>query len=108
MIQRFHPKNEDKSLYLSLFERQAKRIDVDSKDWIPGLLMMLPSDLVQSITRESEENFDYYTYNKNKILKRLKLSSDEFRKKFVQHQESPGKTLRDYVFEITNFFFKAD
>ncbi|GFS46729.1 uncharacterized protein NPIL_107151 [Nephila pilipes] len=63
MFQRFDSKNDGISLYLSLFERRAKKIDINSKDWISRLLMLLPPDLVQSIPQKSGENFDNYTYN---------------------------------------------
>ncbi|GBL92135.1 hypothetical protein AVEN_91486-1 [Araneus ventricosus] len=60
----FDSKNGDITLFLSLFERQAKRAQIDTKDWVFGLLMLLPSDIVQLIARESEENFDNYKYKK--------------------------------------------
>ncbi|GBO07902.1 hypothetical protein AVEN_151347-1, partial [Araneus ventricosus] len=49
----FDSKNGDITLFLSLFERQAKRAQIDTKDWVSGLLMLLPSDIVQLIARES-------------------------------------------------------
>ncbi|CAL1276574.1 unnamed protein product [Larinioides sclopetarius] len=87
----FDPKNGDITLFLSLFERQAKRVQIDARDWVSGLLMLLPSDNVQLIARESEENFDNYSYIKSVLLKRFKLSPEEFRKKFLHHQKSPEK-----------------
>ncbi|GBM62737.1 hypothetical protein AVEN_81509-1 [Araneus ventricosus] len=45
----FDSKNGD----ITLFERQAKRAQIDTKDWISGLLVLLPSDIVQLIARES-------------------------------------------------------
>ncbi|GFT56679.1 uncharacterized protein NPIL_92291 [Nephila pilipes] len=62
MILKFDPKNDDISLCLSIFERQAKRVEVDAKDWASELSTVLHTDLVQSIARELEENFDNYTH----------------------------------------------
>ncbi|GBM23098.1 hypothetical protein AVEN_150518-1 [Araneus ventricosus] len=100
----FDSKNGDITLFLSLFERQAKRAQIDTKDWVSGLLMLLPSDIVQLIARESEENFDNYNYIKSVLLKRFKLSPEEFRKKFLHHQKNSEKSWREFTFEISNYF----
>ncbi|GBM25702.1 hypothetical protein AVEN_241976-1 [Araneus ventricosus] len=100
----FDSKNGDITLFLSLFERQAKRAQIDTKDWVSGLLMLLPSDIVQLIARESDENFDNYNYIKSVLLKRFKLSPEEFRKKFLHHQKNSEKSWREYTFEISNYF----
>ncbi|GBM14030.1 hypothetical protein AVEN_72947-1, partial [Araneus ventricosus] len=100
----FDSKNGDITLFLSLFERQAKRAQIDTKDWVSGLLMLLPSDIVQLIVRESDENFDNYNYIKSVLLKRFKLSPEEFRKKFLHHQKNSEKSWREYAFEISNYF----
>ncbi|GBM39808.1 hypothetical protein AVEN_45773-1 [Araneus ventricosus] len=91
-IPSFDAKNGDITLFLSLFEREAKRAQIDKKDWVSGLLMLLPSDIVQLIARESEENCDNNNYIKGELLKIFKLSPDEFRKKFLHHQRNSGKT----------------
>ncbi|GBM20367.1 hypothetical protein AVEN_222081-1 [Araneus ventricosus] len=100
----FDSKNGDITLFLSLFERQAKRAQIDTKDWVSGLLMLLPSDIVQLIARESEENFDNYNYIKSVLLKRFKLSPEEFRRKFLHHQKNSEKSWREFTFEISNYF----
>ncbi|GBM29920.1 hypothetical protein AVEN_111228-1 [Araneus ventricosus] len=100
----FDSKNGDITLFLSLFERQAKRAQIDTKDWVSGLLVLLPSDIVQLIARESEENFDNYNYIKSVLLKRFKLSLEEFRRKFFHHQRNSEKSWREFTFEISNYF----
>ncbi|GBN70333.1 hypothetical protein AVEN_217675-1 [Araneus ventricosus] len=104
IVPSFDSKNGDIALFLSLFERQAKRAQIDTKDWVSGLLMLLPSDIVQLIARESEENFDNYNYIKGVLLKRFKLSPEEFRKKFLHHQKNSEKSWREFTFEISNYF----
>ncbi|GBN68651.1 hypothetical protein AVEN_251381-1 [Araneus ventricosus] len=72
----FDSKNGDIALFLSSFERQAKRAQIDTKDWVSGLLMLMPSDIVQLIARESEENFDNYNYIKS-IKRRAPLEAKD-------------------------------
>ncbi|GFT36684.1 hypothetical protein NPIL_347541 [Nephila pilipes] len=45
------PKNNDISLFSSLFERHEKTIDVDPKDWVSGSLMhfQMPSDIEKRV-----------------------------------------------------------
>ncbi|GBL73964.1 hypothetical protein AVEN_230894-1 [Araneus ventricosus] len=53
IVPSFDPMNGDITLFLSLFERRAKRAQIYTKDWVCGLLMLLPSDIVELIARES-------------------------------------------------------
>ncbi|GBN80226.1 hypothetical protein AVEN_195407-1 [Araneus ventricosus] len=103
-VPNFDSRNGNITLFLSLFEREAKRTQIDTKDWASGLLMLLPSDIVQLIARESEENFDNCNYIKSVLLKRFKLSPEEFRKKFLHHQKNSEKSWREFTFEISNYF----
>ncbi|GBO23482.1 hypothetical protein AVEN_28402-1 [Araneus ventricosus] len=96
----FYPKNGDITLFLPLFERQEKRVHIDTKDWVSGLLILLPSDIVQLIEREYEENFDNYNYIKGVLPKRFKLSPEEIRKKFLHHQKNFEKSWLEFTFEI--------
>ncbi|GFT85294.1 CCHC-type domain-containing protein [Trichonephila clavipes] len=51
-------------LFLTLFERQAKRIGVEKTNWVSALLARMPPDITQLIARESEDKFDNYDYIK--------------------------------------------
>ncbi|XP_042905941.2 uncharacterized protein [Parasteatoda tepidariorum] len=104
LIPKFKLRDDDIVIYLSLFERQAKRTGIDSKDWVSCLLTLLPSEIIQLIGRESEEKFEDYEYIKTILLKRFKLNPESFRKKFVMHQKSTEKSWRDFCYEITNYF----
>ncbi|KAF8794392.1 hypothetical protein HNY73_002379 [Argiope bruennichi] len=46
ILQKFNSKNDDISLYLVIFERQAKRLMIDKTDWVIQLMPLLPSDVV--------------------------------------------------------------
>ncbi|GFV94508.1 retrovirus-related Pol polyprotein from transposon 297 [Trichonephila clavipes] len=102
----FDPKQSDISLYLVIFERQAKRASIEKKEWVGQLLGLLPLEIVQFIAREPEEQAENYDYVKKLLLKRFKLSPEVFRQKFVQHQKKSDSTWKDFTFEITNYLDK--
>ncbi|GFT09119.1 retrovirus-related Pol polyprotein from transposon 297 [Trichonephila clavipes] len=96
--------NGDIALFLTLFERQAKRIGVEKTNWVSALLARMPSDITQIIARNPEDKFDNYEYIKGVLLKRFKMSSETFRQKFMKHQRIPDRSWRNFVFEITSYF----
>ncbi|KFM63707.1 hypothetical protein X975_04691, partial [Stegodyphus mimosarum] len=101
---RFDAKECDMPLYLSLFERQVKRMKIEENDMVSYLLPLMPSDIVELIARIPEEEFGNYEYVREVLLKKFKMNAEGFRQKFVQHQRSPDKTWRDFVYEVTNYF----
>ncbi|GFX40971.1 CCHC-type domain-containing protein [Trichonephila clavipes] len=103
LISDFDPKQSDISLYLVIFERQAKRASIEKKEWVGQLLGLLPLEIVQFIAREPEEQAENYDYVKKLLLKRFKLSPEVIRQKFVQHQKKSDSTWKDFTFEITNY-----
>ncbi|GFX54764.1 retrovirus-related Pol polyprotein from transposon 412 [Trichonephila clavipes] len=103
LIPDFDPKQSDISLYLVIFERQAKRASIEKEEWVGQLLGLLPLEIVQFIAREPEEQAENYDYVKKLLLKRFKLSPEDFRQKFVQHQKKSDSTWKDFTFEITNY-----
>ncbi|GFX17430.1 CCHC-type domain-containing protein [Trichonephila clavipes] len=103
LIPDFDPKQSDISLYLVIFERQAKRASIEKKEWVEQLLGLLPLEIVQFVAREPEEQAENYDYVKKLLLKRFKLSPEVFRQKFVQHQKKSDSTWKDFTFEITNY-----
>ncbi|GFW47751.1 SCAN box domain-containing protein [Trichonephila clavipes] len=62
LIPDFDPKQSDISLYLVIFERQAKRASIEKKEWVGQLLGLLPLEIVQFIAREQEEQAENYDY----------------------------------------------
>ncbi|GFV56035.1 SCAN box domain-containing protein [Trichonephila clavipes] len=103
LIPDFDPKQSDISLYLVIFERQAKRASIEKKEWVGQLLGLLPLEIVQFIAREPEEQAENYDYVKKLLLKRFKLSPEVFRQKFVPTPEKSDSTWKDFTFEITNY-----
>ncbi|GFX81865.1 retrovirus-related Pol polyprotein from transposon 17.6 [Trichonephila clavipes] len=60
LIPDFDPKQSDISLYLVIFERQAKRASIEKTEWVGQLLGLLPLEIVQFIAREPEEQAKNY------------------------------------------------
>ncbi|KFM68825.1 hypothetical protein X975_06062, partial [Stegodyphus mimosarum] len=104
LIPKFKLKDDDIMIYLSLFERQAKRAKIDPKDWVSCLLTLMPFEIIQLIGKESEEKFEDYEYIRAILLKRFKLNPESFRKKFVMHQKNTEKSWKDFCYDITSYF----
>ncbi|GFT61273.1 peptidase A2 domain-containing protein [Trichonephila clavipes] len=95
---------EDISLYLILFERQACMMNVPKEFWVSHLLDLLPQEITQLIAREPEQEARDYDHVRSLLLKRFKLTPEEFRQLFVTHQKSSDKTWRDFYQEVQTFF----
>ncbi|GFX51317.1 retrovirus-related Pol polyprotein from transposon 17.6 [Trichonephila clavipes] len=103
LIPDFDPKQSDISLYLVIFERQAKRASIEKTEWVGQLLGLLPLEIVQFIARKPEEQAENYDYVKKLLLKRFKLSPEVFRQKICPTPEKSDSTWKDFTFEITNY-----
>ncbi|GFW16910.1 uncharacterized protein TNCV_2760381 [Trichonephila clavipes] len=55
LLPTFNPKVDNIGLFLSLFERQMKLLDLGEDLWVPYLIGALPSDVTSLIAREPEE-----------------------------------------------------
>ncbi|GBN65434.1 hypothetical protein AVEN_171142-1 [Araneus ventricosus] len=83
ILQKFEPRSNDISLYLILFDRQAKRAEIQKKYWVSYLIGLLPSEMSQIIEREDEEVTEDYEKIKALLLKRYKLTPERTDKKKV-------------------------
>ncbi|GBN33296.1 Pro-Pol polyprotein, partial [Araneus ventricosus] len=101
---KFDAKESDIVLYMSLFERQAKRLKIDPSDWVSCLIPLMPTEIVELVARVPEEEFFNFEYIKGILMKKFKLNAEGFRQKFVQHQRTPEKSWKDFVYEVTNYF----
>ncbi|GBM81117.1 hypothetical protein AVEN_109156-1 [Araneus ventricosus] len=93
VMPRFNPKEDEISLFLVLFERQAKIINIPVKNKVSQLNTLLSPDIVQLIDREPEEDAKKYEYVKSLLIKRVKLNAEKFRQLFNKHQKAPGNKL---------------
>ncbi|GBN27958.1 hypothetical protein AVEN_181805-1 [Araneus ventricosus] len=103
-MQKFDSQNTDISLYLTLFERQARAAGIEEEEWVSQLISLLPLDLAQIIIKEPEEQMLEFTNVKKVLLNRFKMKSETFRIKFTQHQRRQGALWKELVFELRNYF----
>ena len=92
------------SLYLVNFERVMKRVQMPNTLWMACLINQLPSEIVQMIMREPEEQSESYDYVKSLLLKRYKLSPEKFRQLFYSHENTAGKSWKKYYHELETYF----
>ncbi|GFW51334.1 uncharacterized protein TNCV_3254631 [Trichonephila clavipes] len=91
-------------LFLTLFERQMKLLDLGEDLWVPYLIGALPSDVTSLIAREPEEKCRDYSHIRGMLLQQFKLTTEKFRELFSRHRKSPNGTWKDYYFEIRAYF----
>ncbi|GFW88338.1 retrovirus-related Pol polyprotein from transposon 297 [Trichonephila clavipes] len=60
IIPRFNSKGDEMGLYLTIFEHQVKFLNIPEKTWTAYLIVSLPSDIVQLIAREDEDDAQNY------------------------------------------------
>ncbi|GFV36863.1 transposon Ty3-I Gag-Pol polyprotein [Trichonephila clavipes] len=104
IIPRFNSKEDEMGLYLTIFERQVKFLNIPEKTWTAYLIGSLPPDIAQLITREDEEDAQNYKKVKEMLLKRFRVSGDRFRQYFSQQKKNPDSTWRDFYFELSSYF----
>ncbi|GFY12521.1 uncharacterized protein TNCV_2447121 [Trichonephila clavipes] len=91
-------------LFLTLFERQIKLLDLGEDLWVPYLIGALSSYVTSLIARELEEKCRDYSHIPGMLLQRVKLTTEKFRELFLRHRKSPNGTWKDYYFEIRASF----
>ncbi|GBM43838.1 hypothetical protein AVEN_166234-1 [Araneus ventricosus] len=104
LMQKFNSDENDISLYLIMFERQAKQAEILENTWITHLLGLLPYDVAQLIAREPDEIATDYGEVKKILLKRYKLTPEKFRQKFFMHNKNLGSTWKNFAYELRSFF----
>ncbi|GFY09250.1 uncharacterized protein TNCV_2991681 [Trichonephila clavipes] len=91
-------------LFLTLFKRQMKLLDLGEDLWVLYFIGALPSDVTSLIAREPEEKCRDYSHIQGMLLQRSKLTAQKFRELFSRHRKSPNGTWKDYYFEIQAYF----
>ncbi|GFX80312.1 uncharacterized protein TNCV_3930651 [Trichonephila clavipes] len=104
LLPTFNPEVDNMDLFLTLFKRQMKLLDLDEDLWVPYLIGALPSDVTSLIAREPEEKCRDYSHIRGMLLQWFKLTAEKFRELFSRHRKSPNGTWKDYYFEIGAYF----
>lgn len=67
-------------IYLALFERQISRVEIPKgRSWVTCLLGLLPLEIVNLIAREPDHLENDYGHVKKLLLRRFKLSPEQFK-----------------------------
>ncbi|PRD33168.1 UNVERIFIED_CONTAM: hypothetical protein NCL1_18249 [Trichonephila clavipes] len=61
LLSTFKPEVDNMDLFLTLFERQMKLLDLGEDLWVPYLIGALPSHVTSLVAREPEEKCMDYT-----------------------------------------------
>ncbi|GFX35259.1 uncharacterized protein TNCV_100661 [Trichonephila clavipes] len=106
LLPTFNPEVDNMDLFLTLFERQIKLLDLGEDLWVPYIYLIgaLPSDVTSLIAREPEEKCRDYSHSRGMLLQRFKLTTEKFWELFSRHRKSPNGTWKDYYFEIRAYF----
>ncbi|GFU32638.1 retrovirus-related Pol polyprotein from transposon 17.6 [Trichonephila clavipes] len=72
LMPKFNLRNDDISLFLELFERQAKVLQLPRDQWVTYLIGVLPVEINNIIAREPEEQANDYEHIREVLLKRFK------------------------------------
>ncbi|GFU27071.1 retrovirus-related Pol polyprotein from transposon 297 [Trichonephila clavipes] len=70
IIPRFNSKEDKMGLYLTIFEHQAKFLNISEKTWTAYLIGSLPPDINQFIAREDEDDAQNYEKVKEMLLEK--------------------------------------
>ncbi|XP_046401748.1 uncharacterized protein LOC124167777 [Ischnura elegans] len=100
----FDSKENDISLYLVTFERQAKRAQVPVEDWVVHLIGLMPRDIAELIAREPEEAANNFDYVKTLLLERFKLSSEKFRQLFFNNLKTAETSWKEFTYKLRNYW----
>ena len=60
LMKTFDEEKTEITLFLALFEKQAKKAKIDQSDWVFQLLSLLPMQLVEGIMRLKEDEVEDY------------------------------------------------
>ena len=77
-MNKFDPEKSDISLFLTLFERQARKAQIEEEQWTTQLLALLPEEISEVVIREPETEAEDFNYVKQILLNQFKLSPEDF------------------------------
>ncbi|GBM31262.1 Retrovirus-related Pol polyprotein from transposon 412, partial [Araneus ventricosus] len=103
VMHKFDMENSDMTLYLNLFERQAKMAEIEETEWVNHLLGLLPVKLAEQIIKLPGDKITDYDFVKAKLLERFKLNAETLRTKFMNFQRPQGTLWKDLIFDLRTY-----
>ncbi|GFX70860.1 uncharacterized protein TNCV_1338221 [Trichonephila clavipes] len=99
-------------LFLTLFERQMKLLDLGEDLWVPYLIGDLPSDVTSLIAHDPEEKCRDYSHIRGMLLQRFKLTAKNSGSCFhvtEKAQMGRGKIIilkSEYILKVSSMSLK--
>ncbi|GFW19855.1 uncharacterized protein TNCV_3561581 [Trichonephila clavipes] len=104
LLPTLNPEVDNMDLFLTLFERQMKLLDLGEDLWVPYLIGALPNDVTSLIAREPERKCRDYSHIRGMLQQWFKLTAEKFRELFSLHRKNTNGTMKDYYSEIRAYF----
>ncbi|KAH6929292.1 hypothetical protein HPB50_025951 [Hyalomma asiaticum] len=92
--------SEDIALFLVNFERTCARVGFDRATWPQKLLTVLPCEAADTLARLPETDADDYNKIKAALLKKFRLSTEAFRRRFRDAQKTTSETFQEFAFNL--------
>ncbi|GFS77947.1 uncharacterized protein TNCV_2028171 [Trichonephila clavipes] len=98
LLPTFSPEVDNMDLFLTLFERQLKLLDLGEDLWVPYLIGALPSDVTSLIARELEEKCWDYFHIRGMLLQWFKLTAENIPESVFTSQKKPKWDVEGILF----------
>ncbi|GFS73194.1 uncharacterized protein TNCV_4571191 [Trichonephila clavipes] len=87
-------------LFLTLFERQMKLLDLGEDMWVPYIYLIgaLPSEETSLTAREPEKKYRDYSHIRGMLLQRFKLTAEKIPGAVFTSQKKPKWDVEGLLF----------
>ncbi|XP_077490841.1 uncharacterized protein LOC144101552 [Amblyomma americanum] len=91
---------EDLGYYLVNFERTCEKRGYAKETWPQKLLMVLPCEAATIVSRLDAKDADDYEKVKASLLRKYRLSAEEFRQRFRGASKRSSKSYAEFAFSL--------
>ncbi|CAN7988408.1 unnamed protein product [Ixodes hexagonus] len=91
---------EDIGLFLVNFERTCEKINYARDSWPQWLLTVLPCEAADVIARLERAEADDYDKVKSALLKKYRISTDAFRRRFRTEGKKPDESFSEFAYKL--------
>jgi hypothetical protein len=94
---------EDLEGFLWQFERAMEADEISDEEWSIKLACLLKGKARKVVTQMKHEDVDDYTKLKKELLKKFRLTSEEYRGKLKQVRKNHGESARELMGRIEQY-----
>ncbi|XP_077508853.1 uncharacterized protein LOC144120365 [Amblyomma americanum] len=91
---------EDLGYYLVNFERTCEKRGYAKETWPQRLLMVLPCEAATIVARLNAKDADDYEKVKASLLRKYRLSAEEFRQRFRRASKKSSESCAEFAFSL--------